>query len=136
MSPGTVPVPWGGCMNPCPGCSIKDDELSRLRADNIKMRSVISVIKRAIHEVKIESIDDLGSLNIDQATRLLVLEALDRTGGDRALAAKLLGVARSTLFEFLKRYEIRDRRSRLRELKRAQSVEIEYVKMAPRGGAA
>ena len=51
---------------------------------------------------------DLGGsiLRLDEMERLMLLKALRLTQGNRAQAAKVLGVARSTLFEMLKRHRI------------------------------
>jgi transcriptional regulator with PAS, ATPase and Fis domain len=49
-------------------------------------------------------------LNLHEMERHLLLKALRVTSGNRTEAAKLLGVARSTLFEMLKRHRI-DRKS-------------------------
>ena len=48
----------------------------------------------------------IGTVNVDKVIRLLVLEALFRSNGNRTDAASMLGVARSTLFEYLKKYHI------------------------------
>lgn len=52
---------------------------------------------------------ELGApvLTLQEMERVLLLKALRLSGGNRAQAAKILGVARSTLFEMLKRHKIR-----------------------------
>jgi transcriptional regulator with PAS, ATPase and Fis domain len=52
---------------------------------------------------------ELGAavLSLEEMERVLILRALKLAGGNRAKAAKILGVARSTLFEMLKRHRIR-----------------------------
>lgn len=45
-------------------------------------------------------------LSLAEMERLMILKALRLSGGNRAKAAKILGVARSTLFEMLKRHKI------------------------------
>ena len=45
-------------------------------------------------------------LRLDEMERHLLLKALRLTGGNRSEAAKILGIARSTLFEMLKRHRI------------------------------
>jgi DNA-binding NtrC family response regulator len=52
---------------------------------------------------------ELGSavLSLSEMERVLILKALRLSGGNRAKAAKILGIARSTLFEMLKRHKIR-----------------------------
>jgi DNA-binding NtrC family response regulator len=47
-----------------------------------------------------------GIYNLKQMERILILRALRLAHGNRAEAAKILGIARSTLFEMLKRYKI------------------------------
>ena len=46
-------------------------------------------------------------LSLREMERILILKVLKLTHGNRGKAAKLLGVARSTLFEMLKRHKIR-----------------------------
>ncbi|MCC7442085.1 MAG: sigma-54-dependent Fis family transcriptional regulator [Bdellovibrionales bacterium] len=50
-------------------------------------------------------------LNLREAERALLLRALRRSRGNRAGAARLLGVARSTLFEMLKRHGVQGPRA-------------------------
>ncbi|MEO5968664.1 MAG: sigma 54-interacting transcriptional regulator, partial [Bdellovibrionia bacterium] len=56
---------------------------------------------------------ELGSsvLSLQEMERVLILKALKLTSGNRAKAAGILGVARSTLFEMLKRHKIKGPRS-------------------------
>jgi DNA-binding protein Fis len=106
----------------CYKCSTIEHELVKLRAENSQLRSVINLVRRSIQEIKIETFEEMDTLNLDKATRLLVQEALDRVEGNRTLAAKLLGIARSTLFEYIGRFEIRDKRSRPRVRKKQDWV--------------
>jgi transcriptional regulator with GAF, ATPase, and Fis domain len=46
-------------------------------------------------------------LRLQDMERVMLIRALKKTNGNRANAAKLLGVARSTLFEMLKRHSLR-----------------------------
>lgn len=57
---------------------------------------------------------ELGApvLSLHEMERLMLLKSLRLSGGNRAKAAKILGIARSTLFEMLKRHKIRGPRSR------------------------
>jgi two-component system, NtrC family, response regulator len=48
----------------------------------------------------------LSALNLREIEKVALLKALQLTHGNRAHAAQLLGVARSTLFEMLKRHKI------------------------------
>lgn len=45
-------------------------------------------------------------LNLDSVTKLLVVEALRRSHGKKTEAAKLLGVARSTMFAMVKKFDL------------------------------
>jgi transcriptional regulator with PAS, ATPase and Fis domain len=56
---------------------------------------------------------ELGSavLTLDEMERVMILKALRLSRGNRATAARILGVARSTLFEMLKRHRIPGPRS-------------------------
>jgi transcriptional regulator with PAS, ATPase and Fis domain len=45
-------------------------------------------------------------LPLAEVERLAILQALDHTGGDRAIAASLLGIGRTTLYRKLKEYQI------------------------------
>jgi transcriptional regulator with PAS, ATPase and Fis domain len=58
---------------------------------------------------------ELGSsvLSLHEMERVVLLKALKLSRGNRAQAAKILGVARSTLFEMLKRHRIAGPRSRV-----------------------
>ncbi len=51
---------------------------------------------------------ELGAsvLSLQEMERVLILKALKLSQGNRAQAAKILGIARSTLFEMLKRHKI------------------------------
>jgi transcriptional regulator with PAS, ATPase and Fis domain len=51
---------------------------------------------------------ELGAavLTLEEMERVMLVKALKLANGNRAKAAKILGVARSTLFEMLKRYKI------------------------------
>jgi DNA-binding NtrC family response regulator len=48
------------------------------------------------------------SLNLRDVERRLLVRALEMSRGNRAQAARLLGVARSTLFEMLRRHRLRE----------------------------
>ncbi len=55
---------------------------------------------------------ELGAiLTLDEMERVLLVKALRLAQGNRAKAAKILGVARSTLFEMLKRHKIQGPKS-------------------------
>ncbi len=54
-----------------------------------------------------------GMLTLGEMERVMILRSLKLTRGNRAEAAKILGVARSTLFEMLKRYRIEGPRAHL-----------------------
>lgn len=47
-----------------------------------------------------------GVLTLEEMERVMLLKALKMSGGNRTQASKILGVARSTLFEMLKRHKI------------------------------
>lgn len=57
---------------------------------------------------------ELGAavLSLDEMERVMLLKALKLARGNRANAAKILGVARSTLFEMLKRHRIQGPKAR------------------------
>lgn len=48
----------------------------------------------------------IPDLSLNSIERSAVMKALEMTNGNKAESAKLLGVARSTLFVMLKRHEI------------------------------
>jgi transcriptional regulator with GAF, ATPase, and Fis domain len=50
------------------------------------------------------------SLKLREIERMMLVKALNLTEGHRAQAAKLLGVARSTIFEMMKRHNVHGRR--------------------------
>jgi transcriptional regulator of acetoin/glycerol metabolism len=47
----------------------------------------------------------LPTLNLEELELFAISEALQRCGGDRASAARLLGVSRSTLYRKLKTHQ-------------------------------
>lgn len=47
-----------------------------------------------------------GAINLMEVEKGKILEALEKTGGNKTKAAELLGIAKSTLFKKLKEYEI------------------------------
>lgn len=59
---------------------------------------------------------ELGSavLSLDEMERAMLLKALRLSGGHRGQAAQILGVARSTLFEMLKRHRVQGPKSKPR----------------------
>jgi DNA-binding NtrC family response regulator len=54
-----------------------------------------------------------GMLTLNEMERVMILRSLKLSRGNRAEAAKILGIARSTLFEMLKRFKIEGPRSHL-----------------------
>lgn len=54
-----------------------------------------------------------GMLTLDEMERVMILRALKIAYGNRADAAKILGIARSTLFEMLKRHGVEGPRAHL-----------------------
>jgi two-component system response regulator HydG len=54
-------------------------------------------------------------LSLQEMERVMLLKALQLAKGNRNIAAKILGVARSTLFEMLKRHKIQGPRAETRE---------------------
>src|SRR6185437_13378585 len=54
-------------------------------------------------------------LTLKEMERVMLLKALKLAQGNRASAAKILGIARSTLFEMLKRHRIQGPRSYKKE---------------------
>ena len=67
---------------------------------------------------------ELGAaiLTLDEMERVLLVKALRLAHGNRAKAAKILGVARSTLFEMLKRHKIQGPKSRRGEELRGEAI--------------
>lgn len=61
-----------------------------------------------------EQLDPLaGTLRIDEMEKKLLIKALRQSDGNRQEAARLLGVARSTVFEMIKRYRIASYRTQV-----------------------
>ena len=65
-------------------------------------------------------VDLPGVYRLCDMEKIMLLRALKMAGGNRSEAAKILGVARSTLFEMLKRHQIIGPRSQDRTQDRAQ----------------
>ncbi len=53
------------------------------------------------------SLRDTLSLKVAGAEKEMILEALERAGGNRTKAAKLLGISRASLYNKLRQYDIR-----------------------------
>ena len=87
------------------------------------MRSVLNCVRRAIDDTKIETVLESDSLNLHNAERLVIIEALTRVQGNRTLAAQLLGIARSTLFEKMKCHDIVDKKSKVMQKVRDWKIE-------------
>lgn len=113
----------------CAVCESRREELEKLRAENSSLRAIVRVIRRAIEETSVETVEEMNTLNLDAATRLLVIEALDRSGGNRTIAAQLLGVARSTMFQMIDRYQIRDIRPPKKKANKPQDWVIEGLRL-------
>lgn len=112
------------------------DELSenkKLKEENAQLRSILGLARRVVSEVPEENLENLHSLKIDHVIRILVVEALSRTKGNRSIAAELLGCARSTLFEYMKKYGIKDAFTRRR--KKDWVIEGLYPKETQDGSA-
>lgn len=64
---------------------------------------------------------ELGAavLTLNEMERVMLLKALKLSNGNRAFAARILGVARSTLFEMLKRHKITGPRTKFASLNSA-----------------
>jgi transcriptional regulator with PAS, ATPase and Fis domain len=77
----------------------------------------------------VERSPDLGVgipvLSLDEMERVMILKALKIAHGNRAQAAKTLGIARSTLFEMLKRHKIHGPRYRAAEREGGAALEEE-----------
>ena len=55
------------------------------------------------------SIEDSASLSttaLAEMERMTILRVFEQAGGDKALAGKMLGISRATLYRKLKRYNI------------------------------
>lgn len=65
-----------------------------------------------------------GMLTLGEMERVMLLRSLKLSRGNRADAAKLLGIARSTLFEMLKRHRIEGPRAHLHRKKVGQVREL------------
>jgi transcriptional regulator with PAS, ATPase and Fis domain len=63
-----------------------------------------------------------GMLTLEEMERVMILRSLKLAHGNRADAAKILGVARSTLFEMIKRHGIEGPRAYLRKRREANSA--------------
>jgi hypothetical protein len=61
-------------------------------------------------------------LTLFEMERVMILRALKLVRGNRADAAKVLGIARSTLFEMLKRHRIEGPRAHIYREKAAQRL--------------
>ena len=50
--------------------------------------------------------DKVAVLSEEEKEKQLILATLERTGGNRALAARILGISRTSLYDKLKKYDI------------------------------
>ena len=107
----------------CAQCNQQQEEIAKLKRENSAMRSVINLVTRAVSEVEVETLLESDSLSLDNAERLLVLEALSRTDGNRTLAAQLLGCSRSAFFCKMQRHGIKDKKTRIQKKQKPYKIE-------------
>ena len=98
------------------------DALSRNRSGNLSLKTFQDQIGARAKEVSIDNYIDLSeegnnifagveSLpSLKEANRLLITEALKRTGGNQSMAARILGITQSALNKRLKRAEGKNNR--------------------------
>ena len=105
--------------------TVSDEAMARLKAHAWpgNVRELRNVLERALiaatdSEISVGDLPDLGDPGVTTASkaspislaereRLAILEALEKSGGHREQAAKLLGVSVRTLYTRLKEYDIR-----------------------------
>jgi len=105
--------------------TVSDEAMGRLKAHAWpgNVRELRNVLERALiaatdSEISVGDLPDLGDPGVTTASkaspislaereRLAILEALEKSGGHREQAAKLLGVSVRTLYTRLKEYDIR-----------------------------
>ncbi len=71
------------------------------------------------------STQDAASLSttaLAEMERMTILRVFEQANGDKALAGKMLGISRATLYRKLKRYNIAMKGKLHRPMKRAKSV--------------
>ena len=68
----------------------------------------------------------LPVLSLEEMERVMILKALRLARGNRSDAARILGIARSTLFEMLKRHKIRGPRAHAAELEGRAENDVDW----------
>jgi transcriptional regulator of acetoin/glycerol metabolism len=58
------------------------------------------------HEWNADREDASAATGLDQLERLTIQRVFEQVGGDIALASKMLGISRATVYRKLKRYQI------------------------------
>ena len=80
------------------------ERVRELEKENAALRMTVSRIKTAIGSEWAIAEDKLP-YRIHDLERVAICRALELAGGNRARAAKHLGIARSTLFEMMRRHQ-------------------------------
>ena len=79
-----------------------------LSEDNISVDNLPAMFRQQAGETAVsaeKNIEDLVSIT-DRAERDIIIQALEKCGGDRSRTARMLGIPRSTLYYKLKKFEI------------------------------
>jgi len=57
-----------------------------------------------------DSVIDEGLLSLDEVQRRHVMRVLERVGGNKSRAAEILGLGRATIYQFLSRMKLEDKK--------------------------
>ncbi len=94
------------------GAPILDEEISRVLADENTAKSADKrdsdqILREFLrHELKNKSNEKMFDYWVDRFAGVVIMEALNITGGNRSAAAKLLGLSRPTLHSKIEKYGI------------------------------
>ena len=77
-------------------------QVNQLTKENTRLRSIVGVIKRAVQEAP----ESVIPLHKEESTRDRLIRSLAISKGNRNKAAKIMGIARSSLYLAIKKYDL------------------------------
>jgi DNA-binding NtrC family response regulator len=97
---------WPGNVRELENCLERACALSS--GPTVQVADLPSPIQTALHHMPLEAIDGPKIVPIADLEKQAILRTIDQLRGDKLLAAKLLGIGKTTLYRKLKEYAIQD----------------------------